>query len=677
VWVNTPQGKSFRRGVLAVLQANSVTDVLTLTKRYGKYGEVYYRGQSSKHKSVDAGIARNQGLLANEPRLYEEAIRRKEKDFASLGPIERLARLQHHGCPTRLIDLTVDPLVGLFFSVCDVEEQCSGRLYVYVQGGKALDDRGVRLLSLLAWLEDRSAASIQAAYQKEYGEPISGVEIGTLTDQTVFVRYSKELEKLESRLYSQKGTFAVCGNRVRNGVIERDLCSLDTVEPTAIIEIPFEHKLVTKRELDQSHGINEAEAFSRDLDKISLYVIDRFRSLDDSVGDRYRVIEVKNTQFLGVQRVAARIMLKEPVRFEQIKEIAATIMDEYKKWNGVVWVYIARNNEDYIMGNWVLEGQWIALGLEERGPFPIGPPDADGYRWRIAKEYLRLAEFYDKHVFEDDCELFVCHQKIYETVRTAYSTLHQAFNRGNLSEFLHAVEKHKDSLTRAFLRLGRFGHSRNKEFDDFLGNYSRAALSLDTLSVWANKTGISDRRRQAAIRADLEETGKYIEIIDRQSRLWARRLQVSDADFLRVDPYDRPKREYNYEPTMPVSPDALVVEFEVEVEKDSDNASRILGRTNLFDQVTLMVRVTDAQGHWVADRKSEVISGRFEIAWIPGGPLRPEGQPYRVEVSSPLPSLQPKEFLEKAGIEYENLTGPCLERTGLAPTIRFKTDLAI
>lgn len=185
-------------------------------------------------------------------------------------------------------------------------------------------------------------------------------------------------------------------------------------------------------------------------------------------------------------------------------------------------------------------------------------------------------------------------------------------------------------------------------------------MSLDTLSVWANKTGISDRRRQAAIRADLEEVGKYIEIIDRQSRLWASRLQVSDADFLRVDPYDRPKREYDYEPTMPVSPDALVVEFEVEVEKDSDNASRVLGRTNLFDQATLMVRVTDAQGHWVADRKSEVINGRFEIARIPGGSLRPEGQPYRVEVSSPLPSLQPKEFLEKAGRGRHTLQpNPC------------------
>jgi hypothetical protein len=659
-----------------MLQANSVMDVLNVVKRYSKYREVFYRGQSGKYESTQPGIARNKGLLAHEEEICEEEAVLRQDEFQGLTPIERLAKMQHHRSPTRLIDLTLDPLIGLFFSVRDVESEYSGHLHVYVQPSRSLDDKAVRLLSLLAWLKDRTVQSVQLAYQKEYGEPITERQITTLCEQVVFVRYSENLGELISRLHDQSGTFAICGNKVRNGVIERDLYSLDEVKPTAIIEIPFEYKLAVKQELDQSHGINEATAFSMDLDSTAVYLTEKWWSRDENLGDTYKVADLKNSSVMGVKRVSVYITLTKALRFEQVKQIAATIMDEHRKTNGVVWLYVARNSDDYIMRNWILEGQWIAQGLEDWGASPIAPAEANGYRWRIAKEYLRLAEFHNACLFEEDNELLVCHQKVYETIRAAYFELHESFTTRDFVQFVEAVARLKKTLSDAFVTFNTFGHSRNIQFEDFLGNYSKLALRLDSLSVWTGKAEMSYRLRQKAIRTDLEEAGKYVQVIDGGSGLWANRLGVSEADFARVNPYNRPKREYNYEPTMPIAADALVVEFQVDVRTDNTGFS-ILAHTNLFESAKLMVSLVDRQGRLVLDWKSEVRNGLVEVGGIPVGLTKPESRPYRVVIMSVLPSLQPEEFLARAGIEYENLAGPYIRRVGLGPAIRFEADLPI
>lgn len=660
-----------------MLQANSVKDVLGFVECYGKYEEVYCRGQSAAYRCVNAGIARNEGHRANEYLICEDAIGANEPGFARLRPIERLAIIQHHSWPTRLIDLTIDPLVALFFAVDNVERKCGGRLYVYAQSGKAVDCKEVRLLSLLPWLTDRSIEAVRMAYEKEYGEPVSDVEVVDLAAETVFLKYSEDLRKLTPRLYDQKGTFAICGNEVRDRQIGQGLRSLDMIRPTVVIEIPYEHKLAIKLELDRCHGINKAKVYSRDLDKTGDHVRDKYRSLDASVKGKYRVMEIRDVSYWGATRVKVIVQLTEVLRIDQIRGIAVVLMEQYRKTNDVVWLYVARDNDDYVMQNWMLEGQWIARNLGEWSPSPIGPLDADGYRWRIEKEYLPLAEFYDKYVLEEDLELFVCHQKVYEKVRAAFRELHEAFGRGSSIKFSTAVQKNKKSLSDAFLKFGDFGHSRNKELDDFLDTYSQAAMPLDSISLWVGKEGVSDRRRHDAIRTCLEEASKCIRVIDRECKVWASRLGVREADFRRIDPYNLPKREYKYVPTMPISPDAVVVEFKVEVGKESDNGLRVWGQTNLFDRATLVVDVRDAQGRLVAHRESEVMKGRFEIAQISQGSLRPEDRPYRVEIMSLLASLQPKEFLEKAGTEYENLTGPNVERIGLGPTIRLKADIAI
>lgn len=97
---------------------------------------LYFRGQDSVAYELIPSLARQLSGYNNlesglERRIVEYVIERFPEAFAEVRtPIDRLAFLQHHGAPTRLLDITSSSLVALYFAVAG-KCNADGEVFVF------------------------------------------------------------------------------------------------------------------------------------------------------------------------------------------------------------------------------------------------------------------------------------------------------------------------------------------------------------------------------------------------------------------------------------------------------------------------------------------------------------------------------------------------------------------
>ena len=88
----------------------------------------FYRGQANidYRDKLAPGIYRK-NEKHDENYYYNEMQVRCPSVLASLKNINKLTYMQHYGCPTRLLDITANPLVALYFACCDHNDFDTGK----------------------------------------------------------------------------------------------------------------------------------------------------------------------------------------------------------------------------------------------------------------------------------------------------------------------------------------------------------------------------------------------------------------------------------------------------------------------------------------------------------------------------------------------------------------------
>lgn len=83
-----------------------------------------YRGHGSTDFKLQPSIFRKTGTKENEHILLRELIAAHPEDFhGDTSALEMLVRMQHYSLPTRLLDVTFNPLVALYFACESVKKR--------------------------------------------------------------------------------------------------------------------------------------------------------------------------------------------------------------------------------------------------------------------------------------------------------------------------------------------------------------------------------------------------------------------------------------------------------------------------------------------------------------------------------------------------------------------------
>lgn len=273
--------------IYPVSSVNKVNELIT--NRLDIKENLFFRGHADANYLLCPSVMRTPNLIQNESNMYHDLLIECPDDFERCHThLEKLVEMQHYGLPTRLLDITRNPLVALYFA-CESRPESYGELVLISADKEEIKYPQSDTVSVLAslpafsyneqmkfrqWAEDLSVNEKQfninakrLVHEVRLEKPAFEPDI---RKEDVLKNYIVYAVKNNSRIVKQDGAFILCG---LNDVVD----SLDEFryreKKKKIVALVTEKKRIL-RQLE-AFSINRAALFP-EIDFVSEYIRNKY-----------------------------------------------------------------------------------------------------------------------------------------------------------------------------------------------------------------------------------------------------------------------------------------------------------------------------------------------------------------------------------------------------------------